>query len=613
MALANVAVELAQRGRRVLAVDFDLEAPGLEMFDLPRPEEVTPGIVDFVSEYLISDQAPAVDRFIFESPGVGRNGGGLWMMPSGAPAQDYANNLASINWGELYERRHGYLLFEDLKEQWKNVVMPDYVFIDSRTGHTDVGGICTRQLPDAVAIFFFPNTQNLRGLTKVVKDIRSEKKVSNNEVIHLHFIISNVPDLDDEDQILEKSIDSFKTDLEFKNHLTIHRYDSLSLLNQAIFTKDRPRSRLAKEYKDVVTEVVRNNPQDREGVLDSLASHDSMRQYPTNPEDWVRQQDKFNKYLEIAEENLRNDGEVLFQIGVYRNRLNRSVEALELFDQAIANGFREPEVYLSRARSRQINGINGASEDAKKVINTPNSSPHHVLRALYILHEILGDENLIDIVQSTDFLSKAPETRVWIAQQHGLTTRSKAEIILAIVSPLSVEIELHEAEIARHLLVLCSISLGKFSEAIEVIRAEEPDVKAMSIETAFNYGMALWGETEQIVCGPFARAISCFMAKESQYMTANNLQCMAIAHWATGKKKEAHDLAHRALVKIRSRGRRREFSCWRYLEVQADEFEQDMNEIFGLIDGNETIKPRFFSPLQGKQDTRSAFALEPIT
>jgi len=53
---------------------------------------------------------------------------------------------------------------------------PDYVLIDSRTGHSDVSGICTRQLPDSVVILFFPTDQNLRGLPKVVDDVRSEKK-----------------------------------------------------------------------------------------------------------------------------------------------------------------------------------------------------------------------------------------------------------------------------------------------------------------------------------------------------------------------------------------------------------------------------------------------------
>ena len=58
MALVNVAVELAQRGRRVLAVDFDLEAPGLDTFNILRSRKRRPGIVDFVTEYLDTGRAP---------------------------------------------------------------------------------------------------------------------------------------------------------------------------------------------------------------------------------------------------------------------------------------------------------------------------------------------------------------------------------------------------------------------------------------------------------------------------------------------------------------------------------------------------------------------------
>ena len=91
-------------------------------------------------------------------------------MPSGKN-ETYAAKFNRIDWGALYERHEGFLLFEDLKEQWDRVIQPDYVLIDSRTGHTDTSGICTRQLPDSVVILFFPNEQNLRGLTEVVRDI----------------------------------------------------------------------------------------------------------------------------------------------------------------------------------------------------------------------------------------------------------------------------------------------------------------------------------------------------------------------------------------------------------------------------------------------------------
>ncbi|MXW35498.1 MAG: ParA family protein, partial [Chloroflexi bacterium] len=46
MALVNTAVELVRRGRRVLAVDFDLEAPGLDTFGVLRPADDVPGVID---------------------------------------------------------------------------------------------------------------------------------------------------------------------------------------------------------------------------------------------------------------------------------------------------------------------------------------------------------------------------------------------------------------------------------------------------------------------------------------------------------------------------------------------------------------------------------------
>ena len=85
------------------------------------PRATFTGIIDFVGEYLDSGQAPEVDRFIYKSSGVGDQGGGLWIMPSGAQRESYAANFSQIDWSVLYEKHDGYLLFEDLKEQWKHV------------------------------------------------------------------------------------------------------------------------------------------------------------------------------------------------------------------------------------------------------------------------------------------------------------------------------------------------------------------------------------------------------------------------------------------------------------------------------------------------------------
>src|ERR1700730_7693371 len=84
MSLVNVGVELASKGRRVLLVDLDLEAPGIPTFDLFASLTETPGIVDYVSEYLSTLHAPDVRQFVtrcttWESP----TGGGLWLMSAG--------------------------------------------------------------------------------------------------------------------------------------------------------------------------------------------------------------------------------------------------------------------------------------------------------------------------------------------------------------------------------------------------------------------------------------------------------------------------------------------------------------------------------------------------
>ena len=151
MALVNAAVKLAQAGRHVLVVDFDIEAPGLDTFDVLKPRKEVPGVIDFVTQYLESGQSPDVSDFIGECPPIGEQDGKLCIMPSGRK-ETYAANFNQIDWGSLYERRDGFLLFEDIREQWKQTIKPDYVLIDSRTGHTDTSGICTRQLPNAVVV-----------------------------------------------------------------------------------------------------------------------------------------------------------------------------------------------------------------------------------------------------------------------------------------------------------------------------------------------------------------------------------------------------------------------------------------------------------------------------
>src|SRR5262245_25538942 len=268
MALVNTAVELTQRGRRVLVVDFDLEAPGIQTYEPFVSGTKHLGVVDYVTEFIETGVAPDAQKYIAEHR---VDGASIWLMSAGRHDGDYPRRLNSIEWLTLYKELNGYLMFEDLKQQWKTGLNFDYVLIDSRTGHTDVGGICTRQLPDANVLMFLPNDQNLAGLEEVVRNIRLEAEGERKKTIQLHFCPSNIPDLDDEEQILRRHLQEAMRKLQYDQPASIiHHYNSLALLDQTIFVKDRPMTRLSEEYRQLVDAIVAENLEDKSGALSRL-------------------------------------------------------------------------------------------------------------------------------------------------------------------------------------------------------------------------------------------------------------------------------------------------------------------------------------------------------
>ena len=592
MALVNVAVELAQRGRRVLAVDFDLEAPGLDTFNIFRSRKRRPGIVEFVTEYLDTDRAPEVERFIHKSRDFGENGGSLWVMPSGEQHGRYATGFRDIDWLDLYDRRDGYLLFEDLKAQWEEFIKPDYVLIDSRTGHTDTGGICTRQLPDAVVILFVPNDQNLRGLTTIVQDIRSEAEIPREKEIDLHFVMSNVPDLDDEDRVLEKKTDAFRQKLGFGGEpLVLHRYDSLSLLNQVIFAKDRPRSRLAKEYREVVEEIVRRNLADRDGALHYVSQAGDRRRGATH-----ESADEIDRKLWQIRKAHAGDGEVLFALGAVMENDGQQERAAELFHRAIEAGYREPEVYLRRARLRDGAGDStGASEDALQILRAQGVSPPVVLDAVRLVSAERADE----VAASAAVTSMDAGGRIWLA---GGLEQSPDQFAVAVrlLQPIADDesLPVTARRSARSQLASRYLGEGACGAAAALLRRGGRDFGDMGVEEVFDYGMALWGETREVMAGPFARFLELDEALDRD-VDSNRCQCMALAYWATGQPAAARGFLELAREVVESPGVDMwpgwRFTCWRYCETPPKEFLKDLHEIEALIDGDTSRKPRFMT------------------
>jgi len=270
MALVNTSVALARVGRGVLVVDFDLEAPGIPSYSVFQKAMDCKGVVDYVTEYRSMGIAPDARDYI--SPCDIENNR-IWVMPAGCHTRPgYNEALNSIDWQDLYEHRDGYLMFEDLKQQWKQFDGEgfDYVLIDSRTGHTDVGGICTRQLPDAVMVMFLPNDQNIDGLAPIISGIRAENK-DRNPKIAIEFCPSNVPDLDDENDILSSQLKRAKKTLKFESESSIiNHYSSYDVLAQKAFVLARPNSKLSKQYEKLRSSMVALNYDDPEAARGAL-------------------------------------------------------------------------------------------------------------------------------------------------------------------------------------------------------------------------------------------------------------------------------------------------------------------------------------------------------
>ena len=172
MALANVAALLSRWGHSVLAIDWDLEAPGLEKYFMKEPSLVVgsrkekPGIVDLVTAFE-NGRPINWEECLLQVYPFGRDGSRLEILSAGQDSRDYVPKLQSIDWRRLFNDKGFGAYLEELRDEW--LIKYDFVLVDSRTGITDIGGVCTIHLPDVLVVLFTANEQSLYGVIDVVE------------------------------------------------------------------------------------------------------------------------------------------------------------------------------------------------------------------------------------------------------------------------------------------------------------------------------------------------------------------------------------------------------------------------------------------------------------
>jgi len=170
MALANVAIILSQWKYKVLVVDWDLAAPGVEFFfkDFLNLEKAfqAKGIIELLYEAQPGSSLKW-QNFCLEFQ-ITENARPLHLLSAGERDDNYFSKVTGLDVDEFYSDREGGLFIESLRDEWKQEY--DFILIDSRTGITDIGGICTIQLPDILVLLSTATEQSLNSSLEIAKN-----------------------------------------------------------------------------------------------------------------------------------------------------------------------------------------------------------------------------------------------------------------------------------------------------------------------------------------------------------------------------------------------------------------------------------------------------------
>lgn len=216
------ALILARQGKKVMVIDFDLEAPGLASIfanQSDNSEELlgVNGFVDFLLDFEFYKRDFSklnLDNYYFiknDQALVGSNGGELIIIPAistdSASSNSYINKLSKANIRYGFGKDYVPDLFLKKMEEKIN---PDFILIDTRTGINDVGGLVFNRYAQNIFLLFYGNQQNMFGLESILPELKNLNKKD----VKFYLVNSPVPSdenlaKEETDYYVEKSYEIF--------------------------------------------------------------------------------------------------------------------------------------------------------------------------------------------------------------------------------------------------------------------------------------------------------------------------------------------------------------------------------------------------------------------
>lgn len=200
MLLAHAAQFLANLGKGVVALDFDLEAPGLhyklggdQTTGFPKLSFLGGAVPYLLAMNDVSGPRPTLREHMIDVPVPQGSGSWIQLMPAGpAPHQPYWADLKefteSLNLGD--PSGQGIMALLDLQARIADELKPDYLLIDARTGVTELGSLATTVLADTVVCMFVGNPESVDGTVQVIQAFRRAMRLAGQRPIRIVPVLS---------------------------------------------------------------------------------------------------------------------------------------------------------------------------------------------------------------------------------------------------------------------------------------------------------------------------------------------------------------------------------------------------------------------------------------
>ena len=199
--LANTARFLALAGQRVVALDLDLEAPGLH-YKLGAPNVLARakdgrlhGAVDELLAVLSDAGGSRIAEFAVAVDLPPDCRGSLHLIPAGsAPSAQYWTALAKLVGMTRAENADSGLADAvlDLQARIEDELAPDFLLLDARTGITELGGLATTILADRVVCLTSASQESIDGTLVVASALRAAPRLPGQAAIEIEFLLTRV-------------------------------------------------------------------------------------------------------------------------------------------------------------------------------------------------------------------------------------------------------------------------------------------------------------------------------------------------------------------------------------------------------------------------------------